>query len=72
MVGSGRHFEEEGFLAKLSEIEGYVLSDIESFPEIRFWIIASTEVMGRWKDGELGTIAGISRKKALSLLSKQK
>jgi hypothetical protein len=72
MVGSGRHFEEEGFLSKLSEIEGYILCDIESFPEIPFWIIPSTEVLGWWKARQLGTIASISRKKALRLLSKQK
>lgn len=72
MIGSGRQFQEKGFLSKLSAIEGFILADIESFPEIPFWIIPSPEVLGWWKARQLGTIASISRKKALRLLSKQK
>ena len=34
MVGSGRQFEESGFLAKLEEVEVYVVSDIQKFPSI--------------------------------------
>ena len=34
MVGSGRHFEEHGFLKKLQEIFGYVVSDIQQFPAV--------------------------------------
>ena len=29
MVGSGRSFDERGFLAKVQEIEGYIVSDVE-------------------------------------------
>ncbi len=36
MVGSGRSFDEDGFLDKLSEIDGYIIADIESFPKIPF------------------------------------
>src|SRR5271157_3907588 len=32
MVGSGRHFEESGFLEKLDIIEGYIVADIDEFP----------------------------------------
>lgn len=32
MVGSGRAFEEDGFMEKLREIDGYVVSDITVFP----------------------------------------
>lgn len=39
MVGSGRKFELNGFLNKLKEIKGYILSDINSFPRIPFWIL---------------------------------
>lgn len=70
MVGSERHFEEQGFLAKLSEIEGYILSDIESFPEIPFWIVTANDVMNWWRAGGLGVNSEISREKALRLLSK--
>jgi hypothetical protein len=69
MVGSGRRFEEQGFLAKLSEIEGYVLSDIESFLEIPFWIVTADEVRDWWHSGELGVNSKINREKALRVLS---
>ena len=70
MLGSRRHFEEEGFLNKLSEIEGYILSDIESFPEITFWIVPARDVLDWWRSGTLGANSKISRDKALGLLSK--
>lgn len=69
MVGSGRSFKKKGFLEKLKEIEGYIISDIESFPEIPFWIISKELVLKRWKEGELGSKTKISRTKALKLLS---
>jgi len=68
MVGSGRSFNEPGFLSKLDEIEGYVVSDIESFPEIPFWIIPGDLVRSWWRSGELGTSTKISRAKALKLV----
>lgn len=70
MVGSGRHFDEKGFLEKLSHIEGYILADIESFPEIPFWIVGSREVLGWWKAGELGSTTKTLRERALRLLSR--
>jgi hypothetical protein len=69
MVGSGRSFEEQGFLAKLAFIQGYVLCDIEAFPEIPFWIIQADVVLKWWRGGRLGTSAHISHKKALELLA---
>ena len=45
MVGSGRRFEERGFLEKLDEIEGYVVSDVTRFPEIPVWKL-SVETVG--------------------------
>ena len=68
MVGSGRHFEEQGFLDKLKDIKGYMLCDIERFPHVPFWVVASDEVKAWWDSNELGTWTGISRKKALALL----
>lgn len=68
MVGSGRHFGEKGFLEKLSEIEGYIVSDIESFPKIPFWIVIAKQVKSWWESGELGKNSKISREKALRLL----
>jgi len=68
MVGSGRHFEEEGFLRKLEEIKGFIIADIESFPDIPFWIIPVEQVKEWWFSRKLGTTTKISRKKALELL----
>jgi hypothetical protein len=69
MVGSGRSFNEKGFLEKCNEIKGYIVSDIESFPKIPFWIISIEQVTQWWKQGKLGTTTKISRQKALSLIS---
>lgn len=70
MVGSGRSFDEAGFKDKLKSIEGYVVSDIESFPNVPFWILPYTIVEGWWEKGLLGTLAKISsRKKALQLIN---
>lgn len=70
MVGSGRRFNIDGFLNKLSEIKGYIVADIESFPQIPFWIISSEQVVTWWKERKLGTTSKISREKALELLHK--
>lgn len=68
MVGSGRRFEEAGFFAKLDVLRGYVLADIERFPEVPYWKIETPQVRAWWKNGELGSDTKISRKKALELL----
>ncbi|MCK4368610.1 MAG: hypothetical protein KAV68_02945 [Dehalococcoidales bacterium] len=72
MVGSGRHFEEAGFISKLSEIRGYIIADIESFPNIPFWIITADQVRNWWNERKLGTTSKISRERALELLRKSK
>lgn len=69
MVGSGRTFDEEGFLAKLKDIKGYILCDVESFPNIPFWIVPVGQVKIWWKSDLLGTGTKVSRKKALELLN---
>jgi len=69
MVGSGRSFDEAGFQSKISEIRGYIVADIESFPNIPFWIISSDQVLKWWDERRLGTTTSISRKKALELLN---
>jgi hypothetical protein len=68
MVGSGRSFNEPGFLKKLDEIAGYVVSDIEGFPEIPFWIIPKELVKSWWIAGKLGKTTKISRDGALKLV----
>ena len=68
MVGSGRKFEEEGFITKLDEIEGYVLSDVTLFPNIPFWIINKNIVSSWYEEGLLGSGTKISRINALQKL----
>ena len=68
MVGSGRSFNESGFLQKIEEIEGFIVTDIEKFPAIPYWIIPAYEVVRWWEEGSLGTTTKITRKKMLELL----
>lgn len=70
MVGSGRSFSEPGFLSKLDEVAGYAISDVESFPNVPYWIVPKTSVR-RWYDMDLlGAGTKISRDRALQLLKK--
>lgn len=69
MVGSGRSFELKGFLKKLKEIKGYILSDIDSFPEVHFWIIPVEQVISWWERGQLGPTTKISRERALKIIN---
>jgi len=69
MVGSGRDFDEVGFLTKLNNIKGYVIADITKFPNIPFWIIPKNKVMSCWKKKLLSYTTKISRQKALKLLN---
>jgi hypothetical protein len=39
MVGSGRRFEESGFLTKLDDVAGYVCSDIMKFPCVPVFMV---------------------------------
>ena len=68
MVGSGRSFEETGFLRKLDEVSGYVISDITAFPKIPVWTVPAATVRSWWLSGLLGTSAKVSREKALRLV----
>ena len=60
MVGSGRKFEEFGFLNKLDDIEGYIVTDISKFPTMPYWVITEQTVKHWWLDGHLGTKTKIS------------
>lgn len=70
MVGSGRQFDEPGFLKKIAEIKGYIISDIESFPNVPVWIVTKEEVLKWWKKGELGKNTKVSKEKILELLNR--
>lgn len=69
MVGSGRNFEEAGFLNKLNEVKGYIISDITEFPRIPFWTVPVNNVREWWEKGQLGKNSKVTRKRILQLLS---
>lgn len=69
MVGSGRKFEEKGFLSKLSEIEGYFIAKITDFPSIPVYRIESTQVMYWHKSGQLGKNSSVNFSKMEQLLN---
>jgi hypothetical protein len=68
MVGSSRHFSEPGFLEKLDETAGFLLTDIESFPNVPFWRVTSQQVRHWWETHMLGAATRVSRTRALELL----
>lgn len=69
MVGKGRQFEEAGFLQKLDEVAGYILSDVQSFPVVPFWIVDTSVVRRWWNQGQLGKNSFASRTRILKLLN---
>ena len=60
-VGSGRRFEEAGFLTKLDGVEGFILSDITLFPTVQVFKVPVDYVKRWYKQGELQANAKVSR-----------
>ena len=70
-VGSGRRFEEAGFQRKLDGIEGFILTDIVTFPSIDVFVVP-IEIVRRWhRSHELGANARVSRARFLERLAPQ-
>ncbi|MCW5829006.1 MAG: hypothetical protein KIT79_06785 [Deltaproteobacteria bacterium] len=69
MVGSGRAFVETGFIEKLDHIAGFLVSDIEAFPDVPYWEIPHSAVRQWWNQNQLGTTTKVTRGKALTLIS---
>ena len=67
-VGSGRRFNEEGFVAKMAEIEGFILSDISGFPIVDVFVVPVHNVLRWYRQGFLGSNARVSRKRFLEWL----
>ena len=67
-VGSGRKYDEQGFMHKIRAIRGFILTDIESFPRMQVFVVASGDVERWHKQGMLGSNARVSRVKFLSNL----
>lgn len=68
-VGSGRSFNEEGFLAKLQDIKGFILSDIVGFPIIEVFKFPAANVLRWYENNRIGMNAKVSRKKFLDELA---
>ena len=68
MVGSGRKFEEKGFLAKIEEIEGYYVAMITTFPEVPVYKISADQVLAWYNKGQLGKTTAVSLSKMEQLL----
>ena len=69
MVGSGRKFEEKGFLNKIKEIEGYYVAKITTFPEVPVYEIDSDQILDWYKNGKLGMSTSVTLSKMEQLLS---
>lgn len=69
MVGSGRTFDEPGFRRKLAAVNGYIVTDIEMFPEVPYWILGRQIVEDWWGLNRLGTCTKISRERMLNLIN---
>jgi hypothetical protein len=69
MVGSGRRYEQQGFLEKLNDIRGYILSDIEKFPSVPVFVVPSGCVRKWYENGRLGAGTKVGREKFLNELA---
>lgn len=67
-VGKGRAFDEDGFLAKLDEIEGFILSDITLFPNVPVYVVPVANVTRWYETDMIGQNAKVSRAKFLEVL----
>lgn len=52
MTGAGRKFNMEGLIAKLQLVKGYVVADIQLFPDVPYWVLPVHVVEG-WCYGGL-------------------
>ena len=66
MVGSGRRFDESGFLDKLREVSGYILSEVTKFPRIPVWKVDVDDVRSWYRRGDLGAGTQVSLSTLLS------
>lgn len=69
-VGSGRVFNEDGFIAKLAGIKGSILSDIVAFPVVDVFVVPVENVIRWHRASRLGANAKVSRAKFLNELQR--
>lgn len=68
MVGSGRRFEEAGFLLKLDAIGGYICADITLFPDVPVFVLPSDLIRRLYHERRLGAGTKISRDRFYSMI----
>lgn len=67
-VGIGRCFEEIGFFAKLSSIQGFILADITLFPTVCVYLVPVANVQRWYAERRLGTRTMVARNVFLTQL----
>ena len=70
-VGSGRKFNEVGFIKKLESIRGFILSDIVQFPTVDVFVVPVEYVVRWYRAGQLGANAHVRRAVFLERLAPQ-
>jgi hypothetical protein len=55
-------------LRKLRGVSGYIVSDIELFPTVPYWILGRAVVEDWWRGNRLGSNTKISRERMLELV----
>jgi hypothetical protein len=68
-VGSGRSFNEANFLAKLDQIDGYLIADITKFPDVPVYAVNKEIVLAWYRSGAINKSAKASLKVAQTLLN---
>lgn len=69
MVGKGRTFNFEDWVAKQAGVAGWIVADITTFPRVPYWVIPDHVVGGWWNAGELGPKTKVLHSKFRLLLS---
>lgn len=69
MIGSNRKFNKNGFLKKLENISGYIVSNVESFPIVTYWIIPKEYVKYWYENNCLGSGTKVGHSRAIYLFS---
>ena len=68
-IGSSRTFNEEGFLKKLDNIKGYIVSDISHWPNVPVYKITSQNVLLWYNSNKLSSNTKISKNKFFELIN---
>ena len=68
MIGTRRKFNKTEFLDKLNNVSGYILADIQKFPNMPYWQISVDNVWQWWNEEKLRSMSKISRNNILRLI----